>query len=864
MIEEALQRERRQRLEALRAQRDALRIARRKRRQGAGLEPSGWPREAASAALPPVHCPICHRRKEAGEDFLPCVECRYQVREAESKPVKKQVTDPLGAAKAKQAEAPCAARPTPTAGPTFLERLNTAMAAIAASVRGYGAERLVGEKLLNYVGMLLLVLGGAFFLKYTFDFSGAYGKLAIGLAAGAGLIFAGERLRRQAEFELFSVPVIGGGWILAYYTMFAAHYLPASRVIESAPAGFFLVCLTAAGMIYHSLKIRSRLLTVFAFGTAYFAFAVTHLGVQSLTVCAVLALSGAWLVRELKHPELAAVNLAGFYLNYFPVLRSVLAATPAERFPTPDFWWSLGAATLVHVVYALAVPAVKEGDEPAPEMDAFLSLSAILYAGFAYSQITSFGPASSAAALLGVAGVLTGLSAARGGKARSALGSVQAFLAAFVTAQAVFKLGTPAAQLWGFGLALGVFGTLAVWLQRRSFEKYAFAMAVLSGCVALGNWPLLHTEHRLLAGAALLHTGLVSYGLALLRHKHACPDKSWTGAWFAAGLAFTLASQWLWLQPAAFVLAVIALALTLEWAAELFSAPDLRQQAVLLEVGAGAGSFLIDYGANTPIIGSITSRTLVSFSLSGAYGYLVFGGASPEGSCLGVSYRGWRQAAAWLMSAVAAFGIYHGFDPRLRLPLWSLASLLLLWLARGESEHRMDLRAQSYLLMLGTAAEGVLSYLYYPSALMSVLDWRSTAVYGATALSLLLPMTWKSWARGEEERREEQGASYMASLLSLTLLALFIAKECNGAYITLGWTLAGVTYLIAGLLANKQTLRLPGLVLVCLCVGKALFLDMSGLELPLRVLSFTVLGALLVLSSYLYVQRTKEVDADAA
>jgi len=76
----------------------------------------------------------------------------------------------------------------------------------------------------------------------------------------------------------------------------------------------------------------------------------------------------------------------------------------------------------------------------------------------------------------------------------------------------------------------------------------------------------------------------------------------------------------------------------------------------------------------------------------------------------------------------------------------------------------------------------------------------------------------------------------------------------------LGWTLLGMGYLLPGLFSGRTPLRLPGLALLGVCVLKALFRDLTGLALPHRVLSYGVLGVLLVLSSFLYVRLTKKEE----
>ncbi|MEK7746770.1 MAG: DUF2339 domain-containing protein, partial [Elusimicrobiota bacterium] len=679
----------------------------------------------------------------------------------------------------------------------------------------------------------------------------------------SALIASGEALRRREGYAPFSVPVIGGGWILLYYTVFAAHYLPQARVIESAALEFALLCASAAGMIVHSLRAKSRPLTAFAFGIAYFAFAITHLGTPSLTVCAVLALAGAVLVRSLGAPELAAINLAGFYLNYFPIFRLALGANPAQAFPAADFWYSLGAATAVHGVYAWLTP---RGDEEGslPWLDAALSLSAVLYAALFYSQVGAFGPGNAVAVLLCLAGVLGGLSSLTGRGEGKALPQVQGLLSAAVTALALAKLDGPAQQLWGFALASTVFGLMGLWLKRPSMERYGLAMAGLAALVHIGH-PLEAESMKLAMGAGLAYLGVSGYALAAIGGGGSkTPDIA--GLRFYGGLGFLLMALWTWFEPPAFAVSAMTLALALEWSSRRLKAEALFQQAVLVEVGVGLYSFLIDYGANQSLLGPLSPRLLVTAALGSAYAYLLFASEAPEGSFLGVKHSDWRRMCAWLMSGVLAFGVYseHRFGPRVRLPMWAASALAMLALGRRRGLAGNDLRLQGYLLICGTAAEAVLSYLVRSQALLGTLGWLETAIYAAASLALLAPLAWPAWAETPSERTEELAAAHLCSCLSLGLLAAFIYKEAAGTIVTLGWSLLGVAFVLAGLALRRQALRLPGVALLVLCVLKALFQDLTGLILPYRVLSYMVLGGVLVLASYLYVRLSAEADCDAA
>ena len=111
------------------------------------------------------------------------------------------------------------------------------------------------------------------------------------------------------------------------------------------------------------------------------------------------------------------------------------------------------------------------------------------------------------------------------------------------------------------------------------------------------------------------------------------------------------------------------------------------------------------------------------------------------------------------------------------------------------------------------------------------------------------------------QRRTKDGLDFFLAGRKLGPMVAAISASASSSS---GWTLLGVSYLLPGLVLRKQELRIPGLALLILCVLKALFMDLTGLELPYRVLSYTVLGALLVLSSYGYVRLEGALDAEEA
>jgi uncharacterized membrane protein len=75
----------------------------------------------------------------------------------------------------------------------------------------------IGAKWLNWVGVVLVVVGAMFFLKYAYDTNwiGPAGRIAIAAIAGAGALVLGEKTRRAGLPILFH-SLTGGGIALFY------------------------------------------------------------------------------------------------------------------------------------------------------------------------------------------------------------------------------------------------------------------------------------------------------------------------------------------------------------------------------------------------------------------------------------------------------------------------------------------------------------------------------------------------------------------------------------------------------------------------------------------------------------------------
>src|SRR5262249_28529755 len=89
---------------------------------------------------------------------------------------------------------------------------------------------------------------------------------------------------------------------------------------------------------------------------------------------------------------------------------------------------------------------------------------------------------------------------------------------------------------------------------------------------------------------------------------------------------------------------------------------------------------------------------------------------------------------------------------------------------------------------------------------------------------------------------------YLASLI----VAGALFDQVSGGMLTLSWSLEGIGLLALGFATRERTLRLSGLAMLLICIGKVFFYDLRNLETLYRIVSFIGLGAILLLVSWIY------------
>ena len=176
-------------------------------------------------------------------------------------------------------------------------------------------EATVGGNWLNKLGVLILVIGIALALGYSFTRVGPAGRVAISLAASVSMLAAGTVLEPRDRYRTFARGLLGGGWAALYFTVYAMHAVAAARILDDAFLAAALLAAVSAGMILHSLRYRSQTVTGLAYFIAFLTLGITEVSSFSLVALIPLAASLLYVTSRFGWRGLGRLGLAATWIT---------------------------------------------------------------------------------------------------------------------------------------------------------------------------------------------------------------------------------------------------------------------------------------------------------------------------------------------------------------------------------------------------------------------------------------------------------------------------------------------------------------------------------------------------------------------
>ncbi|MFN0102354.1 MAG: DUF2339 domain-containing protein [Bryobacteraceae bacterium] len=672
-------------------------------------------------------------------------------------------------------------------------------------------ETVIGGNWLSRLGVLMLLIGIALFLGYSLTEMGPLGRILTGLATSLALLGAGVAAERKADYRTLGTALIGGGWAGLYFTAFASHGIDASRIIDSGGMGLVLLLGVAGGMILHSLRYRNQTVTGLAYMAAFLTIAISSLTQFSAIASIPLLVSLLVVAWRFGWQPLAAAGALLAYAAY----GFDLATGDKDRYfiliGEPVLW-----------IYWLILEAF---DLASKRRGATLPIAPLNLTGFLFATAAVW-PSGGGwqpdwmLATMAAAQFVSALLRGRLNESREIVDdSVFGGFGASITYSALFSA--------------------AFILDRFTGVQRGFALALLAESIAVFGW--------LYRSAYLRGLGAVLFALPLALSFEVVTDSGgrafyWAlaamfllnrlfllgGVWYSIGAVFTLAGLLLDFDPRHLrpVLLTIAGGLA-GLALRLREKPEARWVGLALAV-------LSVLALSTRVPEELIWVTIALPTVL----YGAFGWALPEGLP--------RLATFVLMQFYIGVLLYRlvGQTP------WLMAAWALLALACWAAGV---LRVGPSLARSAVLPE-VLALTFWA---FDILGRQDNLAAQLTAVVALFAMYLTPIRRGDPLERM---ASAVQGLAAVFVTTAMLQDFVSGRRLTLAWGVEAIMFLGAGIGLQRRQLRLSGLTLFALCLGKLFFHDFSQLDTLSRILSFIVLGCLLIAASWAYSRFREQIQ----
>lgn len=250
-------------------------------------------------------------------------------------------------------------------------------------------EEVLGTNWLNKLGVVILVLGVAFFLAYQLKELGPAGKVLVGFVTAGAMLAAGTWFDRKERYRILARAGIGGGWALLFFTTYAMYHVPAAHVLSSQPFDLVLMLGVAVAMVAHTLRYRSQVVTGLAFLPAFLTVTISHSNVYSLSAGIVLAAGLVVIVGRMQWFELEVFGILASYLNHYLWLRPIIEPMHGSRHPFPEFAASAAILSLYWLIFRLSYVFRRPGSERREHISSAAALlnTALLLALFKYQSV---------------------------------------------------------------------------------------------------------------------------------------------------------------------------------------------------------------------------------------------------------------------------------------------------------------------------------------------------------------------------------------------------------------------------------------------------------------------------------------------
>ena len=278
-------------------------------------------------------------------------------------------------------------------------------------------------------------------------------------------------------------------------------------------------------------------------------------------------------------------------------------------------------------------------------------------------------------------------------------------------------------------------------------------------------------------------------------------------------------------------------------------------------------------GAGCVVIGGDSALALNAWIFGFAAVHLLLGAAA-------IRFGIHREIGSLLTGggiALGSIGLANAFDGPTLVAVWSAMAAALAYMAtrvdRGYAPTLSD--AQRLLLVaFGFLALSIVHTLVVEAPPVAIADGVDDLGRSLVAIACCAGAALACWHWGRQiEPKTATAAGFVGAAALVYLGSVLIidtigadasgeAREIGQAWLSAFWAATGLGAVVWGMVRRSVNVRLGGLALLALAIGKVWTYDLAELEELARALSFVALGLLLLVGAFAY-QRFKPEEGEA-
>lgn len=205
----------------------------------------------------------------------------------------------------------------------------------------------MGQKWLLIIGIITMVFGVGYFLKYSFEqgWVGPAGRVAMAYVWGIIFLITGDRFRK-GKFEVFGLYLIGGGIAVLYFATFAAFQI--YNLFTQTGSFFVMVLITVLASLL-SVLYDTKWLAVLALAGGFLTPVLLSTGHDNqIALMTYMTILNLGLLGVAFYKRWNLLNILGFVFTYL-----LYSGWFFTHYAEPKFWPAIIFLNVFYLVYSI-------------------------------------------------------------------------------------------------------------------------------------------------------------------------------------------------------------------------------------------------------------------------------------------------------------------------------------------------------------------------------------------------------------------------------------------------------------------------------------------------------------------------------